>query len=70
MANDAPGMRGNRSRNQTGELRQKRGDTLVGTLALEQQYGDLGVRSDCRLDTLRERTGETSIQGIIEKLGR
>lgn len=69
MAKDAPGMRGNRSRNETGELRQKRGDTLAGTI--EQKYGvDLGVRSDCRLDTLRERTGETSIQGIIEKLAR
>lgn len=69
MPEDAPGMRGNRSRNETGELRQKRGDTLAGTI--EQQYGvDLGVRSDCRLETLRERTGETSIAGIIRKLGR
>lgn len=69
MAKDAPGMRGNRSRNESGELRQKRGDTLAGTI--EAQYGvDLGVRSDCRLDTLRERTGETSLAGIIEKLGR
>jgi hypothetical protein len=69
MAKDALGMRGNRSRNETGELRQKRGDTLAGTI--EQKYGvDLGVRSDCRLDTLRERTGETSIRGIIRKLGQ
>jgi hypothetical protein len=69
MAKDAPGMRGNRSRNETGELRQKRGDTLAGTI--ERQYDvDLGVRSDCRLDTLRERTGETSIQGIIRKLAQ
>jgi hypothetical protein len=67
MANDAPGMRGYRSRNEDGQLRQKRGDTLAGTI--EQQYGvDLGVRSDCRLDTLRERTGETSIAGILRKL--
>jgi hypothetical protein len=67
MAQDAPGMRGYRSRNDDGQLRQKRGDTLVGTI--EEKYGvDLGVRSDCRLDTLRERTGQTSIAGIIAKL--
>jgi hypothetical protein len=29
MAKDAPGMRGYRSRNEDGELRQKRGDTHV-----------------------------------------
>ena len=37
---------------------QKRGDTLVGTL--RKTYGPEfapGVRSDVRLDTLRERTG-------------
>jgi hypothetical protein len=69
MAQDAPGMRGYRSRNDDGQLRQKRGDTLVGTI--EEKYGvDLGVRSDCRLDTLRERTGQTSIAGIIAKLCR
>jgi hypothetical protein len=69
MANDAPGMRGYRSRNDGGRLRQKRGDTRAGTI--EQRYGvDLGVRSDCRLDTLRERAGETSIDGIIRKLAK
>lgn len=30
MANDTPGMRGIRSRNEDGQLRQKRGDTHVG----------------------------------------
>jgi hypothetical protein len=40
-----------------GEIREKRGDTLVGTL--RREYGDgfaPGVRADMRLDTLRERT--------------
>jgi len=32
MPKDAPGMRGYRSRNEDGELRQKRGDTHVGTI--------------------------------------
>jgi len=37
MAKDAPGMKGLRSRNESGPLRAKRGDTLVGTI--ERQYG-------------------------------
>lgn len=49
-----------RCRDQDGEIRQKRGDTLVGTL--RKTYGPdfaSGVRSDMRLDTLRERTGHS-----------
>jgi hypothetical protein len=48
----------NRCRDQDGEIRRKRGDTLVGTL--RKTYGEdfaLGVRSDMRLDTLRDRMG-------------
>jgi hypothetical protein len=47
-----------RCRDHDGEIRQKRGDTLVWTL--RKTYGPEfapGVRSDARLDTLRERTG-------------
>jgi hypothetical protein len=66
VKNDAPGMLGPRSRNEDGVLRQKRGDTLVGTL--EQQYHvDFGVRSDMKLSTLRDQLGETSIEKLIEK---
>jgi hypothetical protein len=49
-----------RCRDLDGEIRQKRGDTLVGTL--RKTYGPdfaVGVRSDMRLDTLRERTGNS-----------
>jgi hypothetical protein len=49
-----------RCRDQDGEIRQKRGDTLVGTL--RKTYGldfATGVRSDTRLDTLRDRTGNS-----------
>lgn len=54
MANDAPGMRGIRSRNEDGQLRQKRGDTHIGTI--EKIYGvDLNVRSDMHLNTLLQR---------------
>jgi hypothetical protein len=45
-----------RCRDRDGEIRQKRGDTLVGTL--RKTYGpDFAprARSDMRLDTLRER---------------
>ena len=69
-SNDDPFMRGCRARNEgSGQLRLKRGDTLAATL--EQEYGvDLGVRGDMRLDTLREITGETSVHGVINTLGR
>jgi len=68
VRHDAPGMKGPRSRNEDGELRQKRGDTHVGTI--EKQYGvDFGVRSDMKLDTLRERLGATSLDELIGKAG-
>jgi len=50
-------------------LRLKRGDTHAATI--EQQYGvDLGVRGDTHLETLRQITGETSIERVIQMLGR
>jgi len=66
VRHNAPGMKGPRSRNITGELRQKRGDTLVGTI--EDQYGvDLGVRSDMKLERLRRKLGEDEIEKLIKK---
>ena len=60
VAKDTPGMRGYRSRNEDGELRQKRGDTHVGTI--EKKYGrDFDVRSDTHLSTLLEREGVASL---------
>ncbi|MFZ0745788.1 MAG: hypothetical protein WAM85_15370 [Terracidiphilus sp.] len=59
-----------RTRDDDGEIRQKRGDTLVRTL--RQIYGSdfaPGVRSDMRLDTLRERVGEESLSQML-KAGR
>jgi hypothetical protein len=64
MANDAPGMRGDRSRNTTGPLWQKRGDTHVGTI--EDRYDvDLGVRSDLHLETLLEQRGVASLNDLL-----
>jgi hypothetical protein len=64
MAKDAPGMRGYRGRNEDGELRQKRGDTHVGTI--EKQYGrNFNVRSDMHLSELLKREGVESLNDLI-----
>jgi hypothetical protein len=57
----------NRCRDLDGEIRQKRGDTLVRTL--RETYGaDFapGVRSDTRLDTLRQRAGGASLSKLLK----
>lgn len=65
MAKDAPGMRGIRSRNENGPLREKRGDTHVGTI--EKQYDrNFGVRGNMHLDTLLQREGVQSLHELIE----
>lgn len=65
MGKDAPGMRGYRSRNEDGRLRDKRDDTHIGTI--ERQYGiDLGVRSDMQLGTYLEKHGTKSLNDLIQ----
>lgn len=57
-----------RSRDQDGEIRHKRGDTLVGTL--RETYGEnfaSDYRSDTRLDTLLEREGCTTLDQYLRK---
>ena len=62
--NDAPGMRGYRSRNEHGSLRAKRGDTFIGTI--ESQYGiDLEVRRDMRGGTYKKFTAVKSVNDLI-----
>ncbi len=64
MAKDAPGMRGYRSRNQDGQLRDKRDDTHMGTI--ERQYDrDFGVRSDMRLGNFLKEKGIASLNDLI-----
>lgn len=56
---DSAGLDG-RHRDQSGEFRQKRGDTLVGTV--RNTYGKelkSGSRGDMRLATLREKSGSS-----------
>jgi hypothetical protein len=65
MAKDAPGMRGPRSRNAGGQLRDTRDDKHVGTL--EKQYNrDFGVRKDMHVGTLLEQTGKASVNDLIQ----
>jgi hypothetical protein len=62
--NDAPGMKGQRSRNEDGELRQKRSDTHIGTI--EKQYGiNLNVRSDMQLGTFLEQHNIASLNDLL-----
>lgn len=57
-----------RSRDEDGEIRHKRGDTLVGTL--RDTYGEgfaPGYRSDARLDTLLDREGCATLDQYLKK---
>ena len=64
MNNDAPGMRGIRSRTKHGPLREKRSDTHIGTI--ENRYGiDLGVRSDMHLDEYLKNRRIDSLNDLI-----
>ena len=63
--NDAPGMRGDRSRNENGQLRDKRNDTHMGTI--EKQYGkDFGVRSDMELGTFLKENNLNSLNDLVQ----
>lgn len=63
--NDAPGMRGTRSRTEDGTLREKRGDTHMGTI--EKKHGrDFGVRSDMHLDTYLKENNLNSLNDLME----
>lgn len=64
MAKDAPGMRGYRSRNLDGQLRDKRDDTHMGTI--ERQYNrDFGVRSDMQLGNFLKESRIASLNDLI-----
>lgn len=61
---DAPGMKGERSRNNDGQLREKRGDTHIGTI--EKKYNiDLNVRIDMHLDSYLEKNNINSLNDLI-----
>jgi hypothetical protein len=57
-----------RSRDQDGEIRKKRSDTLVGTL--RETYGDgfaKGYRSDAQLGTVLDREGVSDLSELLKK---
>ena len=57
-----------RERDQNGQIREKRGDTQVGTL--RKEYGSdfaKGYRSDAKLGTVREDTGKSLSKLVKEK---
>lgn len=65
-----PGLDG-RSRNEDGEIRKKRIDTLVGTL--RQEYGQdfaQGYRSDAKLGTVLEREKVDDLSQLLKKKRR
>ena len=64
IKNDAPGMKGERGRNDDGQLRKKRNDTFIGTI--EKQYKiDLGVRSDMHLGNYLKKNNIASLNDLI-----
>ena len=57
----------NRSRDEDGEIRHKRNDTLVRTV--EAEYGvDLGLRGDAKLKTALEQHDVPTLSKLIEKV--
>jgi hypothetical protein len=64
---DPKGLDG-RERDQNGQIREKRGDTRVGTL--RNEYGPdfaNGYRSDTKLETVRKDTGKSLSQLVKGK---
>ena len=56
-----------RQRDKNGEIREKRGDTEVGTL--RKEYGEnfaKGYRSDTKLETVRENEGK-SLSELVKR---
>lgn len=60
-----------RCRDNGGEIRQKRGDTLLKTL--RKTYGENfapGVRGDAKLETLRQHAGGESLSKLVKNSRR
>ncbi|MCX6724467.1 MAG: hypothetical protein NT155_04890 [Candidatus Staskawiczbacteria bacterium] len=65
MAKDAEGMKGYRTRNKDGELRDKRDGTHMGTI--EEQYGrDFHVRDDMLLGNFLKKHKIKSLNDLIK----
>jgi hypothetical protein len=58
-----------RYRDENGEIRKKNGNTRIDTLReiYGEHFGD-GMRGDAKLETLLERTGQTSLSEYLKRL--
>lgn len=68
MAKHFPKGLDNRMRDNDGEIRKKRSDTLISTL--REEYGDhvaKGYRSDATLGTVLEKEGLDSLDQLLKK---
>lgn len=64
MAKHFPKGLDNRMRDENGEIRNKRSDTLMGTI--ENEYGkDFGVRSDMKLGNFLAENGYDSLSEAL-----
>jgi hypothetical protein len=63
---DAPGMKGCRSRNLSGPLRAKRGDTLLKTIENEYGIEFQDARNDMRLDTYLKKHNKKSLDDLLK----
>ena len=61
---DAPGMKGCRSRNENGQLRDKRDDTHMGTIE-KKYHKDFGVRADMYLGNFLKEKRIDSLNDLI-----
>ena len=69
MSTKQPGLDG-RHRDEDGRISEKHGNTLVGTL--RETYGPdflPGVRSDAKLETIRDRTGKSLSELVKDHKG-
>jgi hypothetical protein len=64
MAKDAPGMKGIRSRNKDGRLRDKRDNTLIGTI--EKEYAiSINAKSSTKLGKYLKKHKIKSLNDLI-----
>jgi len=60
---------GDRQQTEHGQIRRKRGDTLIETV--EEEYGvDFGVRGDTKLSTYLEENGFSSLSKALKKVSK
>jgi hypothetical protein len=67
MGNNPSNMKGGRTRDEGGELRRKRDDTLVRSLENEYGVNYTGFRPEQKLRSVRKKLGIDDIKDINKK---